>query len=399
MTALFRVQLTGSTLSGASQQAHRAEVGVAFGLNERQLDQMLCGKPVTVSKRCDAATARKLLTKLARLDLEARIDPLPETAPAAPTPRPATPPPRPAARPPLPPMAPRQAAVSPLSPTPAVATPPAPSPEEAYSPVRDFQPMEYFSGIDYTPYPETLAAERAAQQAGLDNTAETVTCPQCGAVQPKRNLCRQCGLDMPRYLAAQAEQARAAAEQRQLERDIRLQQRQKGSRSTRGRGDREASGDENDTPLLGFGFAGRIGRLDYLAGSLLSSGLYCLGLAMALKSGIMTLLWISLLLMLVYSCRCLALRLHDTGRSGWLGLLVLVPFLGQLLALALFLVPGDGDDNDYGPPPSGNAGFKHLGIGVVALLLGYFVLSQITTQGLMGLMRPGAAVEVPQSDE
>lgn len=393
MTALFRVQLTGSTLSGASQQAHRAEVGVAFGLNERQLDQMLCGKPVTVSKRCDAATARKLLTKLARLDLEARIDPLPEATPTAPAARPATPAPQSAARPrlpPLPPAAPRQAAVAP----PVAVTPPAPSPAEAYSPVRDFQPMEYFSGIDYTPYPETLAAERAAQQAGLDNTAETVTCPQCGTVQPRRNLCRQCGLDMPRYLAAQMEQARVAAEQRQIEREIRIQQRQKGSRSTR-----EAEDGENDTPLLGFGFAGRIGRLDYLAGSLLSSGVYCLMLALALKSGIMTLLWISLLLMLVYSCRCLALRLHDTGRSGWLGLLVLVPFLGQLLAIALFLVPGDSDDNDYGPPPSGNAGFKHLGMGVVALLVGYFMLSQITTQGLMGLMRPGATVEVPQSDE
>lgn len=397
MTALFRVQLTGSTLSGASQQVHRAEVGVAFGLNERQLDQMLCGKPVTVSKRCDAATARKLLTKLARLDLEARIDPLPETTPATPAARPATPAPPPAARPrlpPLPPAAPRQAAVSP----PVAATPLAPSPAEAYSPVRDFQPMEYFSGIDYTPYPETLAAERAAQQAGqqagLDNSAETVTCPQCGTVQPRRNLCRQCGLDMPRYLAAQAEQARAAAEQRQIERDIRLQQRQKGSRSTR-----EADDGENDTPLLGFGFAGRIGRLDYLAGSLLSSGVYCLMLALALKTGIMTLLWISLLLMLVYNCRCLALRLHDTGRSGWLGLLVLVPFLGQLLAIALFLVAGDSDDNDYGPPPSGHAGFKPVGMGIAALLLGYFVLTQVTAQGLISLMRPGATVEAPQNDE
>ena len=37
---------------------------------------------------------------------------------------------------------------------------------------------------------------------------ETVTCPGCGAVQPKRTLCRQCGANMPRMMAARVEAAR-----------------------------------------------------------------------------------------------------------------------------------------------------------------------------------------------
>ncbi len=38
----------------------------------------------------------------------------------------------------------------------------------------------------------------------------TMKCPACGADQPKRTLCRQCGVDMKRLLAAQEEAKRAA---------------------------------------------------------------------------------------------------------------------------------------------------------------------------------------------
>ena len=49
-------------------------------------------------------------------------------------------------------------------------------------------------------------------------------------------------------------------------------------------------------------------------------------------------------------------RLHDRGKSGWWLLLVLVPWVGPLRALIeLGCLPGDPQDNDYGPAPGDTA--------------------------------------------
>lgn len=45
-----------------------------------------------------------------------------------------------------------------------------------------------------------------------------------------------------------------------------------------------------------------------------------------------------------------ARRLHDTGRSGWLQLLSLVPLVGLIL-IYWFAISGDQGDNMYGPKP------------------------------------------------
>lgn len=45
-------------------------------------------------------------------------------------------------------------------------------------------------------------------------------------------------------------------------------------------------------------------------------------------------------------------RFHDFGWTGWLTPLVLIPFAGYAVLLALGLVPGRADDNRYGPDPS-----------------------------------------------
>ena len=51
-----------------------------------------------------------------------------------------------------------------------------------------------------------------------------------------------------------------------------------------------------------------------------------------------------------------ARRLHDTGRSGWLLLLVLIPLLG-VIVLIVFFVQDSKADNTYGPnPKTGGAG-------------------------------------------
>lgn len=44
-------------------------------------------------------------------------------------------------------------------------------------------------------------------------------------------------------------------------------------------------------------------------------------------------------------------RLHDTGRSGWWILLVLIPLIGPLIVLVLMCFDSEPGTNRYGPNP------------------------------------------------
>lgn len=46
-----------------------------------------------------------------------------------------------------------------------------------------------------------------------------------------------------------------------------------------------------------------------------------------------------------------ARRLHDSGKSGWWQLFVLIPLAGWLVLVIFFLVPGDPKKNRFGAPP------------------------------------------------
>ncbi len=48
-------------------------------------------------------------------------------------------------------------------------------------------------------------------------------------------------------------------------------------------------------------------------------------------------------------------RLHDTGRSGWWILTLLVPFVGWLVLLYFMVLEGDDGPNFYGPSPKPSA--------------------------------------------
>lgn len=50
-----------------------------------------------------------------------------------------------------------------------------------------------------------------------------------------------------------------------------------------------------------------------------------------------------------------ARRLHDTGRSGWWTLLLLVPFVGWMALLDLLVLPSEPGQNEYGLQPGGGA--------------------------------------------
>jgi uncharacterized membrane protein YhaH (DUF805 family) len=44
-------------------------------------------------------------------------------------------------------------------------------------------------------------------------------------------------------------------------------------------------------------------------------------------------------------------RLHDTGRSGWYILLVLIPLIGTIILIAFMAEDSERGENEYGPSP------------------------------------------------
>jgi len=48
-----------------------------------------------------------------------------------------------------------------------------------------------------------------------------------------------------------------------------------------------------------------------------------------------------------------ARRLHDTGRSGWMQLLGLIPFVGVIIVIILCALEGQKEANQYGAPVAG----------------------------------------------
>jgi len=45
-------------------------------------------------------------------------------------------------------------------------------------------------------------------------------------------------------------------------------------------------------------------------------------------------------------------RLHDTGKSGWLQLLWLIPCVGFIILIIFWVQPGTAGDNQYGSAPA-----------------------------------------------
>jgi uncharacterized membrane protein YhaH (DUF805 family) len=48
-------------------------------------------------------------------------------------------------------------------------------------------------------------------------------------------------------------------------------------------------------------------------------------------------------------------RLHDIGKSGWMILVGLIPFVGWIWLLVLYVTEGQQGPNQYGPDPKGGA--------------------------------------------
>jgi uncharacterized membrane protein YhaH (DUF805 family) len=117
-----------------------------------------------------------------------------------------------------------------------------------------------------------------------------------------------------------------------------------------------------------WSFAGRLGRLRYLAYSagatlvlmLAIGGIAALAIPMGESGAILGLLVIPLyIVMFVISFMLAIQRSHDFNVSGWMSLLILVP----LANLVFLFIPGTQGSNNYGAPPPPNTG------GVIAMAL------------------------------
>lgn len=118
-----------------------------------------------------------------------------------------------------------------------------------------------------------------------------------------------------------------------------------------------------------FSFEGRIGRLRYLAWTLVLTVamLAVIGVgaffgilsAAMFNSTLLTVLGIAggvvvFIGFIVVSIQISVQRLHDLGWSGWLWLLNFVPIVGSVFPLVLMVSPGSNVANRYGAPPPPN---------------------------------------------
>ena len=121
-----------------------------------------------------------------------------------------------------------------------------------------------------------------------------------------------------------------------------------------------------------WSFDGRIGRAAYAGGQLLNLawasaaavGLIYVGRDAMLEAypslqlGSVVLPLVELLkgakavvywLFIWGECALMARRLHDLGKSGWIGLVVFIPVINVIAIISLLVARGDDFDNPYGP--------------------------------------------------
>ncbi|MCG4455539.1 MULTISPECIES: DUF805 domain-containing protein [unclassified Pseudomonas] len=191
-----------------------------------------------------------------------------------------------------------------------------------------------------------------------------MTCPKCDHRQAKAAECSACGVIIEKFIARQAALSKSTqADQPQQPGDI-------------GR----AGNTPYATPLATvaealpefgeldvFSIEGRIGRLRYLAwslmlllGALALFGLASIGLAISPLVGVILMALVGIGIVVV-NVQISVQRLHDIGWSGWLWLINMVPIAGGVFALLMLVIPGTTGANRYGPPaPPNSRGVKVL---------------------------------------
>jgi uncharacterized membrane protein YhaH (DUF805 family) len=88
----------------------------------------------------------------------------------------------------------------------------------------------------------------------------------------------------------------------------------------------------------------RFAAVNFAISFLLSLGWQTRGVVFYVLAGAY---WLALL---VPGIAAVVRRLHDTGKTGWLALLLLIPVFGTIVLIVLCIPKGDPESNEYGPP-------------------------------------------------
>jgi uncharacterized membrane protein YhaH (DUF805 family) len=104
-------------------------------------------------------------------------------------------------------------------------------------------------------------------------------------------------------------------------------------------------------------FDGRAGRAEFWWFFLANLIVYIAFAILLQISGIFWVLEVLYALALLVPSIAVAIRrLHDTDKTGWLVLLVLIPFIGGIILLVLCAMEGTKGPNQYGAAPEPAAG-------------------------------------------
>lgn len=194
-----------------------------------------------------------------------------------------------------------------------------------------------------------------------------MTCPKCGHQQGKAIECSACGIVIEKFIARQALYAQNTPQ---------VVSPAATPYATPKAAVAEALPEFSELKV--FTTEGRIGRLRYLAWSMVLM-LACLPL-FGIAAGFFALSEIlgGLLMVMVGIAAVVAgvmfgvKRLHDIGWSGWLVLISVVPIVGGVFSLLMFIIPGSTEANRFGsPPPPNSTAVKVLaGLWLGAIVLG-----------------------------
>jgi len=103
-------------------------------------------------------------------------------------------------------------------------------------------------------------------------------------------------------------------------------------------------------------FDGRAGRAEYWWFALFYLIIYAVALVIDIVAGTkFVFILIVSLGMLLPTLAAGVRRLHDIDKSGWWYFISLIPFIGGIWLLVLFVQAGTPGQNSYGPPPAQTA--------------------------------------------
>jgi len=89
--------------------------------------------------------------------------------------------------------------------------------------------------------------------------------------------------------------------------------------------------------------------------------------------GVLAILLLLLLATLIFS---VIQRLHDTNRSGWFALLLLIPIVNMVLGLTLLFSPSTATPNNFGAPSPKNTLLTNIMSGLFIALIVFNILSK-----------------------